>query len=55
MVPMTMKAEMTPNWDGLQWRTSRWLNMLARVKPGGTPPQAEAAMTGRYRQITSSS
>jgi len=51
MVPVTMKAQMTPTWDDLQSRTSRWLTIVARLKPGVQLSQAEAAMNVLYRQI----
>src|SRR5580765_1005028 len=51
MVPVTMKAQMTPTWDDLLSRTSRWLTIMARLKPGVSPEQAEAAMNVVYRQI----
>jgi predicted permease len=51
MVPVMMKAQMTPTWDDLQSRTSRWLTIMARLKQGMTGPQAEAAMNVVYRQI----
>ena len=46
MVPVMMKAQMTPTWDDLQNRRSRWTTVMARVKPTVTVEQAEAAMTG---------
>jgi len=33
-VPVTMKAEMTPNWDDMDNRRSRWVNVFGRLKPG---------------------
>ena len=51
MVPVMMKARMTPTWDDLQNRRSRWLTVMARLKPGVTATQAEAAMNVVYRQI----
>ena len=42
---------MTPTWDDLQSRTSRWLTIMARLEPGVSPAQAEAAMNVVYRQI----
>src|SRR2546425_1386296 len=51
MVPVMMKAQMTPTWDDLQNRRSRWLTVVARVKPGVSREQAEAAMNVIYRQI----
>jgi predicted permease len=51
MVPVMMKAQMTPTWDDLQSRTSRWLTIMARLRPGVSAAQAEAAMNVVYRQI----
>jgi predicted permease len=51
MVPVMMKAQMTPTWDDLLNRRSRWLTVMARLKPGVSPAQAEAAMNVVYRQI----
>ena len=42
MVPVMMKAQMTPTWDDLFNRRSRWLTIMARLKPGLTRAQAEA-------------
>jgi predicted permease len=43
-VPVTMKAEMTPNWDDMDNRRSRWVNVFARLKPAVTKDQALAAL-----------
>ena len=51
MVPLMMKAQMTPTWDDLLNRKSRWLTVMARLKPGVSITQAEAAMNVLYRQI----
>ncbi len=51
MVPIMMKAEMTPTWDDLDNRRSRWLTVMARLKPGVSRTQSEAAMNVIYRQI----
>ena len=51
MVPIMMKAEMTPTWNDLDNRRSRWLNVMARLKPGVSQTQAAAAMNVIYRQI----
>jgi putative ABC transport system permease protein len=51
MVPVAMKAQMTPTWDDLQSRRSRWLTVMGRLKDGVSPEQAEAAMNVLYRQI----
>ena len=51
MTPLMMKAEMTPTWNDLGNRRSRWLTVMARLKPGISRTQAEAAMNVIYRQI----
>ena len=39
-VPVMLKAQMTPNWDAMDDRRSRWVNVFARLKPGITLEQA---------------
>ena len=51
MVPVMMKAQMTPTWNDLDNRRSRWLTVMARLKPDVSAAQAEAAMNVTYRQI----
>ncbi|HSL22070.1 MAG TPA: ABC transporter permease [Vicinamibacterales bacterium] len=51
MVPIMMKPQMTPTWSDLDNRQSRWLNVVARLKPGISIEQARAAMNVLYRQI----
>ena len=43
-VPVTMKAQMTPNWDDVDNRRSRWVNVFARLKPGVSLDQALSAI-----------
>jgi predicted permease len=43
-VPLMLKAQMTPNWDDVDNRRSRWVNVFGRLKPGVTQDQAVAAM-----------
>jgi predicted permease len=43
-VPVMMKAQMTPNWDDMDNRRSRWVNVFGRLKPGVTIDQAKAAL-----------
>ena len=50
-IPITMKAQMTPNWDGLNDHRDYWLAMIGRLKPGLNPTQAEEAFAPVYRQI----
>ena len=44
MVPMMMKPQMTPTWNDLENRRSIWAYAIARLKPGVSREQAEAAM-----------
>jgi predicted permease len=50
-IPITMKAQMTPNWDGLNDHKDYWLAMIGRLKPGLTPIRAEDAFGPGYHQI----
>jgi predicted permease len=50
-VPVTMKGRMTPQWDELEDRRSKWLNIIARLKPGMTMQQAEAGMNPLWKAI----
>ena len=40
-VPMMMKARMTPTWDALDDRRTRFVNAFGRLKPGVSRAQAE--------------
>ncbi|MBC7928396.1 MAG: ABC transporter permease [Bryobacteraceae bacterium] len=51
MVPMMMKAQVTPTWNELDDRRSKWLQVFARLKPGVSATQATASMNVLYRQI----
>jgi putative ABC transport system permease protein len=42
--PMMMKSQVMPGTDDLEDRRSSWLNMIARLKPGVSGAQAEAAI-----------
>jgi predicted permease len=46
-----MKAQMTPNWDGLQDRKDHWLALMGRLKPGITQARAETGLAPTYRSI----
>lgn len=50
-VPVMMKAQMTPTWNDLDNRRSRWLTVVARLKTGVSIEQARASMNVLYRQI----
>jgi predicted permease len=46
-----MKAQMTPNWDDVDNRRSRWVNVFGRLKPGVTRDQAKAALQPYFHAI----
>jgi predicted permease len=50
-VPIAMKRQLTPDWNGLVERDIMWLNIFARLKPGISREQAEAAIQAPYRSI----
>ena len=50
-VPVTMKAEMTPNWDDMDNRRSRWVNVFARLTPGVTREQALGVLQPYFHGI----
>jgi len=50
-VPITMKATMTPGQDSLENRRWKWLNIIARVKPGVTVQQAEAGIDPLWKSL----
>src|SRR5262249_7061507 len=43
-VPVTMKAQMTPNWDDVDNRRSRLVNVFGRLEPGVSQAEARAAL-----------
>jgi predicted permease len=51
LAPIAMKRELTPTWDGLTDRQIRWLNILARLKPGVSAQQAQAGIQTAYHPI----
>jgi predicted permease len=50
-VPIAMQKAVRPTWDALEDRSLRWLNLFARLKPGMTAKQAQAATNVTYRAI----
>ncbi|MEX2271052.1 MAG: ABC transporter permease [Vicinamibacterales bacterium] len=50
-VPAMMKAVMTPAWNDLDHRFSRWVTVMARLKPETTIEQSRARMNVLYKQI----
>ncbi len=50
-IPITMKAQMTPNWDGLADRNDHWVTMLGRLKPGMSAAKAQAGLAPLYSAL----
>jgi predicted permease len=50
-IPVTMKVQMTPGWDGLDSPRDYWLAILGRLKPHSKRDQAEAALQGVYHTV----
>lgn len=48
-VPLAMKAQVTPTYNGLDERNYWFLNVFARLKPGVTPERAQAQVAPMYR------
>ncbi|HEV8254184.1 MAG TPA: ABC transporter permease, partial [Vicinamibacteria bacterium] len=51
MVPLAMKAQMTPTWDDHDNRRARWVQVMARLEPGLSLEQADAGVNVLYHQI----
>jgi predicted permease len=52
-IPVTMKKQVTPSWDDFENRRTRWVQVLARLKPGITMERAEASIRPLHKQIIS--
>ena len=50
-VPLMMKAEMTPGWNGLDDPKDYWLQMVGRVKPGLSRERAQVALQPLYASL----
>jgi predicted permease len=50
-VPLMMKAQITPTWDDLDNRRSRWVHLVGRLKPGVSRDEALASLDVLYKQI----
>ena len=47
-IPLMMKHQMTPNWEGLDDWNDYWIALIGRLKPGLTAQQAEAGILPTY-------
>ena len=50
-VPITMRAQMSPGFNGFENRRSYWAYVFGRLKPGVSIEQAATAINGPYRAI----
>ena len=50
-VPMMMKAQMTPFWNGLDDPKDFWVQLVGRLKPGLSSGRAEKALLSVYRPL----
>ena len=50
-MPLMMKAQITPTWNDLDARTTRWLHVVGRLRPGLTADAAKARLDVLYQQI----
>jgi len=53
-IPISMKAAMTPFWDGMDDPKDYWVQLIGRLKPGVSPEAAQARLSGAYRPILQS-
>jgi predicted permease len=50
-VPITMTAQMAPNWPDLNSHKVHWLALIGRLQPGMTADKAQAAIQTVFRPI----
>lgn len=50
-VPLMMKAQVTPTWNGLDNRRVLWLNVIGRLKPGVSLQAARANLSALYQPM----
>ncbi|MCX6612640.1 MAG: ABC transporter permease, partial [Acidobacteria bacterium] len=50
-MPIAMKAQMTPGWDAMEDRRSRWVQVFARLKPGVGIIQAQAQLQTQFSKM----
>jgi predicted permease len=50
-IPVTMRALMVPGWKGFENRTSYWLYLFARLRPGVTIERARRELNALYTPI----
>ncbi|HKC72443.1 MAG TPA: ADOP family duplicated permease, partial [Terriglobales bacterium] len=50
-IPITMKPQMTPNWNGLQDPKDNWVAILGRLQPGATRARVQVALQPLYHSL----
>ncbi len=50
-VPLSMRAQVSPGFEGFENRRSYWLYAFGRLRPGVTVEVAEAGLNGIYRPV----
>ncbi len=50
-VPLSMRAQVSPGFEGFENRRSYWLYAFGRLRPGVSAEQSEAGLNGIYRPI----
>jgi predicted permease len=50
-VPILMKAQLTPGWNGLDDRRFNWVRAFGRLRPGVTVEQARTALQPYYQTL----
>jgi predicted permease len=50
-IPVTMKASITPNWNGLENHKDYWITLIARLQPRVSREQAQVALVPTYRSL----
>ena len=53
-VPISMKAKMTPFWDGMDDPKDYWVQLIGRLKPGLSRETAQVGLAATYRPILES-
>lgn len=50
-IPITMKPQMTPNWNGLEDPRDHWLAIMGRLKTGLSRARAQVALQPAYHAV----
>jgi predicted permease len=50
-IPITMKPQMTPNWNGLENTKDNWVAILGRLRPDAIRARAQVALQPLYHSL----